>query len=99
MSAVVIETTACGRTCNSITQCWRVLVCSCILILCCSLSCFDTDQPSAVFGTKLREQVEERLSFFESGELPRKNIEVMQEAISELEAEKEQLPLTPSTAG
>ena len=49
-----------------------------------------------VFGQKLRDQVEERLSFFESGELPRKNIEVMQEAISEYEAEKLQLPLTPS---
>ena len=51
-----------------------------------------------MFGQKLRDQVEERLSFFESGELPRKNIEVMQEAISEFEAEKMQLPLTPSAA-
>ena len=51
-----------------------------------------------VFGQKLRDQVEERLSFFESGELPRKNIEVMQEAISEYEAERLQLPLTPSAA-
>ena len=48
-----------------------------------------TDQPSTVFGQKLRDQVEERLSFFESGELPRKNIEVMKEAITELEAERE----------
>ena len=52
-----------------------------------------TEHPTTVFGQKLREQVEERLSFFESGELPRKNIEVMQEAISE--AQKEKLPLSP----
>ena len=63
----------------------------------CSVSCSYADQPSAVFGRKLREQVEERLSFFESGELPRKNIEVMKEAISELEAEKVQQ--LPSAAG
>lgn len=69
------------------------MVCSCTHV--CFLFCFFSyaDQPSAVFGRKLREQVEERLSFFESGELPRKNIEVMKEAISELEAEKsQQLP-------
>lgn len=55
-----------------------------------------TEQPSTVFGQKLKDQVEERLSFFESGELPRKNIDVMQEAISELKAEKMQTSLTPS---
>ena len=38
--------------------------------------------------------MEERLSFFESGELPRKNLEVMQEAITEFEAEKLQFSLT-----
>ena len=41
-----------------------------------------------MFGERLRDQVEERLSFFESGELPRKNIDVMKEAISQLEAER-----------
>lgn len=49
-----------------------------------------SDQPTTIFGQKLKDQVEERLSFFESGEMPRKNIEVMQEAISELEMEKVQ---------
>ena len=44
----------------------------------------------------LKNQVEERLSFFESGELPRKNIEVMQEAVAQFQKEKEQLALTPS---
>ena len=46
------------------------------------------EQPTTVFGKKLKDQVEERLSFFDSGELPRKNIEVMQEAISEFQAEQ-----------
>ena len=41
-----------------------------------------------MFGDKLRLQVEERLSFFESGETPRKNIDVMKEALAELETEK-----------
>ena len=59
-----------------------------------------TEQPTTVFGEKLRDQVEERLSFFESGELPRKNIVVMQEAISQLQANKMDLSLDASfTAG
>ena len=37
------------------------------------------------FGEKLRDQVEERLVFYESGAVPRKNIAVMKEAISETE--------------
>ena len=36
-----------------------------------------------MFGTKLREQVEERLKFYETGDAPRKNIDVMREAIKE----------------
>ena len=34
----------------------------------------------------MREQVEERLKFYESGEAPRKNVDVMKEAISEVSA-------------
>ena len=37
--------------------------------------------PTSVFGEKLREQVEERLSFYETGEIPRKNLDVMKEAM------------------
>lgn len=44
--------------------------------------------PSTKFGQKLREQVEERLSFFESGQTPRKNVDVMKLAIDEIAAEK-----------
>ena len=42
-----------------------------------------TETPNTVFGDKLREQVEERLKFYESGEVPRKNIDVMKEALDE----------------
>ncbi|NXM75398.1 NOP56 protein, partial [Serilophus lunatus] len=40
-----------------------------------------TEVPTSVFGDKLREQVEERLAFYETGEPPRKNLEVMKEAV------------------
>ncbi|KAF3966698.1 hypothetical protein CMV_009224 [Castanea mollissima] len=36
---------------------------------------------STVFGEKLREQVEERLDFYDNGVAPRKNIVVMKTAI------------------
>ena len=37
-----------------------------------------------MFGDKLRNQVEERLSFYETGDLPRKNVDVMKEAMKEV---------------
>eukprot|EP00040_Diaphanoeca_grandis_P001971 m.20209 g.20209 ORF g.20209 m.20209 type:complete len:492 (+) comp12806_c0_seq1:271-1746(+) len=40
------------------------------------IDCF-SDVPSKAYGTVLREQVEERLEFYESGKTPRKNIDVM----------------------
>ncbi|XP_071947903.1 nucleolar protein 56-like [Antedon mediterranea] len=46
------------------------------------IDCF-SEIPSSVFGEKLRGQVEERLSFYETGETPRKNIDVMKEAVTE----------------
>ncbi|XP_061687284.1 nucleolar protein 56 isoform X2 [Syngnathoides biaculeatus] len=46
------------------------------------IDCF-SELPSSVFGDKLREQVEERLSFYETGDLPRKNVDVMKEAMKE----------------
>merc|ERR1712061_593070 len=47
------------------------------------IDCF-SDEASTVFGEKLRDQVEERLLFLTEGTTPRKNIEVMQEAIKEV---------------
>ncbi|CAG9760955.1 unnamed protein product [Ceutorhynchus assimilis] len=47
------------------------------------IDCF-TETPNNVFGEKLRQQVEDRLKFYETGDAPKKNIEVMQEAIQEV---------------
>ncbi|XP_039263267.2 nucleolar protein 56-like [Styela clava] len=46
------------------------------------IDCF-SEQPSNIFGEKLKEQVEERLKFFETGDTPRKNVDVMKEALAE----------------
>ncbi|KAF1675579.1 Nucleolar protein 56, partial [Pygoscelis papua] len=46
------------------------------------IDCF-SEVPTSVFGDKLREQVEERLAFYETGEPPRKNLVVMKEAVVE----------------
>lgn len=45
-----------------------------------AMSC-DTENGTTVFGEKLREQVEERLEFYDKGVAPRKNIDVMKIAI------------------
>lgn len=44
------------------------------------IDCF-SEKGSTVFGEKLREQVEERLDFYDKGVAPRKNIDVMKDAI------------------
>ena len=41
--------------------------------------------PTSVLGEKLREQVEERLSFYETGEISQKNRDVMKEAMVQAE--------------
>ncbi|XP_077947612.1 nucleolar protein 56 isoform X2 [Gasterosteus aculeatus] len=46
------------------------------------IDCF-SDVPTSVYGDKLRGQVEERLSFYETGDVPRKNVDVMKEAVKE----------------
>ncbi|PIO23675.1 hypothetical protein AB205_0105220, partial [Aquarana catesbeiana] len=46
------------------------------------IDCF-SEIPTSVYGDKLREQVEERLAFYETGEAPRKNLDVMKEAQAE----------------
>lgn len=50
------------------------------------MDCF-SDVATDVFGKKLREQVEERLKFYETGAAPRKNSEVMHEASIQAAAE------------
>jgi nucleolar protein 56 len=49
------------------------------------IDCF-AESTCDVFGNKLREQVEDRLKFYESGDIPRKNVDVMLEAVAEAEA-------------
>mmetsp|Transcript_96170 Transcript_96170/g.271911 ORF Transcript_96170/g.271911 Transcript_96170/m.271911 type:complete len:512 (-) Transcript_96170:2-1537(-) len=51
------------------------------------IDCFQ-EEASTVFGEKLKDQVEERLLFLTEGTKPRKNIEVMQEAIKEIKKRK-----------
>lgn len=43
------------------------------------IDCFN-EQPVDVFGVTLKDQVEERLAFYENGSVPKKNIDVMLEA-------------------
>merc|ERR1711862_360550 len=45
-----------------------------------------SDEPSRIYGEKLREQVEERLKFYETGAAPRKNIDVMESIAKERRA-------------
>uniref|UniRef100_A0A183CAI9 Nucleolar protein 56 n=1 Tax=Globodera pallida TaxID=36090 RepID=A0A183CAI9_GLOPA len=46
------------------------------------IDCF-SDVPVASFGEALRKQVEERLVYYEKGVVPKKNVDVMQEAVEE----------------
>ena len=50
-----------------------------------------TDHPTTLFGEKLKDQVEERLKFYETGEAPQKNTVVMEEAMSELKKLQEKV--------
>ncbi|XP_063935733.1 nucleolar protein 56 isoform X1 [Daucus carota subsp. sativus] len=50
------------------------------------IDCF-LDKNTTAFGDKLREQVEERLDFYDKGVAPRKNIDVMKVAIGNVDNE------------
>ena len=39
-----------------------------------------SDEPNSAYGERLKEQVEERLRFYDGGATPRKNVDVMEEA-------------------
>lgn len=43
-----------------------------------------SDDPNSLYGEKLRDQVEERLQFYETGAAPRRNIDVMEEVSKQL---------------
>lgn len=51
------------------------------------IDCF-SEIPVSTFGEFLKQQVEERLSYFETGNKPRKNLDVMVEAAGEAETTK-----------
>merc|ERR1712150_368864 len=50
------------------------------------IDCF-SEQSNNIFGSKLKEQVEDRLKFFETGDIPKKNMDVMNEAIAMIKTE------------
>jgi nucleolar protein 56 len=50
------------------------------------IDCF-SEESTDKFGLMLRDQVEERLSFYENGEAPRKNIDAMREVLTALKSE------------
>jgi len=54
------------------------------------MDCF-SEVPTSVFGVKMKGQVEERMKFYQTGDVPRKNIDVMKEALVEFEQEKADL--------
>lgn len=47
------------------------------------IDCF-SENATTIFGCKMKEQVEDRLKFYETGDLPRKNVDVMAEALEEV---------------
>jgi nucleolar protein 56 len=56
----------------------------------CSIACrIDnySDEPTDKFGVKLREQVEQRLRFYDTGETCKKNVDAMKEVLEELRGE------------
>merc|ERR1739838_193143 len=52
------------------------------------IDCF-SDNPSSVFGDHLKQQVEDRLKFYEEGAAPTKNVDVMKLACTEYALEQE----------
>jgi hypothetical protein len=50
---------------------------------------FVIEKPSAKFGEALRDQVEERLKFFETGEPPSKNAEAIRRVLEAIALEDE----------
>ena len=50
------------------------------------------------FGERLKDQVEERLRFYDTGETPRKNLDVMKEVMAELASDEEAAAAEPNAA-
>ena len=58
-----------------------------------------SDEPNRLYGEKLRDQVEERLKFYETGAAPRRNLDVMEEVARELRGgdDDEEIEETPKS--
>merc|ERR1711973_1068075 len=54
------------------------------------IDCF-AETPTSIFGSKMKDQVEDRLKFYETGDLPRKNVDVMSEAVEEASEEAKKI--------
>merc|ERR1719361_2267160 len=62
------------------------------------IDCFSKPGSSTnIFGTKLREQLEERLNYWATGKVPRTNQEVMEEAFDEVEVDAVSAPKETKT--
>ncbi|KAL6552443.1 hypothetical protein OROHE_007807 [Orobanche hederae] len=59
------------------------------------IDCF-LEKNTTAFGEKLREQVEERLDFYDKGVAPRKNLDMMKSAIATVDGKEDDEP--PTTA-
>ncbi|KAK6920546.1 Nop domain [Dillenia turbinata] len=62
------------------------------------IDCF-AEQNTTIFGEKLREQVEERLDFYDKGIAPRKNIDVMKAAIESTQNNDEEMEVDKTVNG
>merc|ERR1712228_981200 len=51
------------------------------------IDCF-SENATNIYGSKLKEQVEDRLKFFETGDIPKKNVDVMNEALETIKKEE-----------
>ena len=51
-----------------------------------NLLLIEIETPTNKFGEMLKEQVEERLKFYDEGTTPRKNIDVMREVVANINA-------------
>lgn len=54
------------------------------------IDCFG-EMETEVFGLKLRQQVEDRLKFYETGDIPKKNVDAMAEAMIDFKSEQSEL--------
>lgn len=50
-----------------------------------------SDNPCNIFGQKMKQQCEDRLKYFETGEKPPKNVDVMHDALQESIALQQQV--------